>query len=152
MLLFASCGRWYWRTLCGVFSQWCHWWILKFFGSCCLVDLIFFLVLFIWTLGVAIDGGRCLLIRFIVMLCWSMCRSILSWFLGGGYDSLCWTVWYDNTVPDHILSSLPSSCLLIDVLGWGLVVVLLLDVSATCQPLLWGFRIGLFLLFDVLSC
>ena len=32
-------------------------------GYCCFVDLIIFLVWRMWPLAVAIDGGRCLLIR-----------------------------------------------------------------------------------------
>ena len=32
-------------------------------------------------------------------------------------------MWHDTTVPDQIFSSLPSSCFLIGVLGWGLDVV-----------------------------
>ena len=35
-------------------------------GSCFLVDLILFFVWHIWPLAVAIDGGRCLLIRLVV--------------------------------------------------------------------------------------
>ena len=35
-------------------------------GSCCLVELMFFLVCYMWTLSVAIDGGMCLLISLIV--------------------------------------------------------------------------------------
>ena len=34
--------------------------------SCCLVDLILFLVCNMWPLTVSIDGGRCLLIRLVV--------------------------------------------------------------------------------------
>ena len=40
----------------------------SFIGSCRLADLMFFLVWYMFPLAVAIDGGRCLLIRSIVKL------------------------------------------------------------------------------------
>ena len=67
-----------------------------FICSCCLVDLMLFLVWCIWTLVVAIDGGRCLLVRLIVelghvkkiSLLYCLGEGLLDWSEQCGIDKL----------------------------------------------------------------
>ena len=75
-------------------------------GSCFLVELMFFIVWCLWSLYVAIDGGRCLLISSIVNFVHVAKYHLLIAWMGVCLNGLNSVVWYHCARSGLVLSAI----------------------------------------------
>ena len=75
-------------------------------GSCGLLDLMFLLVGYMWPLGVDMDGGRCLLIRYIVKFVHISKYPLVMACRRVYFTSINSVVWYHCTCSSLVLSTI----------------------------------------------